>query len=140
MEKSNAVVGTVDSTAKTPTKTPVASVDGKDNGDSANGADKDVTLTVRCRITLRNGAVLFGGAEDGGGLLGRADGVGNDLVLEVEGTAGLSGGGTTRFGGAEDGGGLLGHRDTGGEGEPQRQSYPARTNRAGRRNGGSKAS
>lgn len=136
MENSNAATGTGgQTTTTTSTRPPEASTDGKPDGPSANGTDRDVTLSVRCRITLRNGVALFGGAEDGGGLLGRPDGM-DDLILEVEGTAGLSGNSTT-FGGAADGGGGLGHADD--EGQTQRRLYPARTNK-GRRNGGAKAS
>lgn len=139
MEKNNGAVSTASSAAKTPTKKPIASIDGKDDRASANGADKHVTLSVHCKITLRRGEVLFGGAEYGGGKIGEADKGLTDLILEVEGTADL-GGGTTKFGGAEDGGGKIGHPDVVVNGaETPRQLHPARASK-GRRNGGAKAS
>lgn len=98
-------------------------------------ASSDATVNFRCKLTLKNGATLFGGAVVGGKLVGSGDG---DLVLELEGSATVSGG-ENLFGGAVVGGRLVGGGDESGSGGKQRQSYSRQSQDAGEGGGHSAA-
>lgn len=80
-------------------KDPVKSVTpGSNRGAAAGGG---LTLSVKCTVTLKSGAALFGGAESGGGKIGHPDNGNGDVVLELEGNAKLDGvAAGTKFSGA----------------------------------------
>lgn len=169
MEKSNRTFGGADLPATTDGdspdvapagRTPVASF-GQTSAvaQPAGGADKGVTLSLRCRVTLRSGAGFggadtagphMGGSDIGGPHIGGGDAGGRDLVVEIEGSASLSGG-PSAFGGSDIGGPHIGGADTGGPrvvspdkggnkgGGGRRQLSSKQTYEADRGKGGSKA-
>lgn len=107
-----------------PASKPVASFSPDTGGTTAasGGASGDATVSFRLKLTITNGATLFGGAIVGGRLIGEGDEFKGDLVAELEGSATISGA-DDLFGGAVVGGKLIGGGDESGTGGRRRQAY-----------------
>jgi hypothetical protein len=121
----------------TPAEKPIAPFgpNARDEA-SAGGAGSDATVNFRCKLTLKNGATLFAGATVGGKVVGGPDDGNRDLILELEGSAIVSGG-AALFGGATVGGKVVGGPDESGGGGRQNQSYTRQKYEAAQSGGGS---
>lgn len=139
MEKSNPAAGNQPATgggSSTPDTSSGEQQPIRPFGANAAGAGSDVTVNFKCKLTLKNGAALFGGVALTGNKPEGADGASTDVVLEVEGSATVSGA-ETLFGGAVVGGRLIGSGDQSGGGGKQQQSPVSQSYDAAQGRGGS---
>lgn len=81
-------------------------------------------VSFKFKLTIKNGATLFGGPKVAGAEFGAGDN--KDVTVEVEGDAVLNGAAADLFGGGDTGGPKIGSQDRGGRGAGQGQAYAAR--------------